>query len=104
MNYGTDVLLNGRVVMRSRNLRAMRDYARVSPVVRVETRKRKAHASDSAGIMTVTYANGATCAADFASHKLMIDFIRNRRTWRRAKTIHHDGSLGYLTSPGVLAP
>ena len=104
MNHGTQINLNGVVIRRSRNLRAMRDYARVSPVVKVETRKRGAHQKDPAGVMLVTYADGATSQAEFNSHSIMIDFVRNRRTWRYGvEFVHHDGDMGYLTKPGTIA-
>lgn len=97
------VILNGRIIRRSRNLRGMRDYAQVSPVAKIETRKTKEHDRDPRGMLRVTYANGATCHALFNSHAIMIDFIRNRRTWRGAEIEHADGDMGYLTRPGVIA-
>ena len=101
--HGTQITLNGSVIRRSRNLRGMRDYARTSPVVKIETRKRRGHENDPAGVMLVTYANGATSQAEFNSHAIMIDWIRDRRTWRGAETVHHDGDMGYLTKPGIIA-
>lgn len=103
MNHGTQINLNGSIIRRSRNLRAMREYARVSPVVKVETRKRRGHENDPAGVMLVTYFNGATSQAEFNSHSIMIDFVRNRRTWRYAEFVHHDCDMGYLTKPGTIA-
>lgn len=100
--HGTQIVLDGVIVRRSRNLCGMRDYARVSPVVKVETRKRRGHEKDPAGVMLVTYANGATCQGEFNSHAIMIDFVRNCRTWRNAEFVHHDGDMGYLTKPGMI--
>lgn len=100
----TNVFLAGKLVARSKNLRGMRDYGRRSPVARVECRKRNAHPKDPAGVIRVEYANGATCTADFASYNIMVDFVRNRRSWRGADIHYLDGNTGYLTSPGILAP
>jgi hypothetical protein len=98
-----EVQLRYRIVSRSRNLRGMRDYARVSPVVRVECRKRNAHPKDPGGVISVEYTDGATCTADFASYHVMVDFVRNRRSWRGADVRYLDGNVGYLTSPGIIA-
>lgn len=97
------IVLDGRVVSQSKNLRGMRDYARKSRVAKIETRKRNAHANDPAGILTVTYRDGARCVAVFNSHAIMIDFVRERRSWRGAEVIHTDGDMGYLTRPGIIA-
>lgn len=94
---------NGTIVCQSRNLRCMRDYARRSPVARVECRKRNAHPKDPAGIISVEYADGATCTTDFASYNIMVDFVRGRRSWRGADIRYADGDVGYLTKPGVIA-
>lgn len=100
--YGTRVYsAEGRVLRESRNLRGMRDYARVSPVRKVQT-ERDPH-NPVRGILRVFYADGAHSQASFASHAIMIDFVRNRRTWRGAEFVHVDGVMGYLTKPGVIA-
>ena len=36
MTYGTQIIKNGAIIRTSKNLRGMRDYARVSAVARVE--------------------------------------------------------------------
>lgn len=95
------VIKNGAIIRRSRNLRGMLDYARTSLVAAVETMRDPAN--NTRGILAVTYADGATCRASFASFNIMIDFVRNRRTWRGAKITHKDGNEGYLTIPGVIA-
>jgi hypothetical protein len=92
---------NGEVIRTSKNLRGMRDYARVSRVVKVTTQKDPDNRVR--GILTVEYADGCTCRASFASHEIMIDFVRNRRTWRGAQVSHLDGDMGYLTKPGIIA-
>jgi hypothetical protein len=100
--YGTSIVwLTGPAVRTSRNLRGMRDYARTSPVVCVLTRRDPEN--PVRGILHVVYRNGATSRASFASHPIMVDWVRNRRTWRHAEMRHLDGSMGYLTRPGVTA-
>lgn len=102
--FGTKVIdKTGTTVLTSKNLRGMRDYARVSPVVAVHCRKRKAHDKDPAGLLTVHYKDGCTSSAVFNSHAIMIDFVRNRRSWRSAVHVYHDGDMGYLTRPGIIA-
>lgn len=98
-----EIQLRDRIVSRSRNLRGMRDYARVSPVACVVCRMRRAHPNDPGGVISVEYANGATCTADFASYHIMVDFVRKRRSWRGADFRYLDGNVGYLTSPGIIA-
>jgi hypothetical protein len=93
------VILDGRVIRTSKNLRGMRDYARVAHVVKVESRMTEREL----GEVTVTYADGATCTAEFKSYHIMVDFIRNRRTWRNAEHVMHGPDMGYLTKPGIIA-
>jgi hypothetical protein len=92
---------NGEVIRTSKNLRGMRDYARVSPVVQVITSKDSKN--PLRGSLVVEYADGARCQASFASFNIMIDFVRARRTWRTAFIRHVDGDMGYLTKPGIIA-
>lgn len=89
-----------RVVRYSRNLRAMRDYARVSPVACVITRKGEIPGS---GLLTVVYSDGCLSQANFNSHAIMLDFVRNRRSWRAAEFRHQAGNMGYLSKPGIIA-
>lgn len=98
-----EVQLRDRIVSRSRNLRGMRDYARVSPVACVVCRMRRGHPNDPGGHLWVRYDNGATCETDFASYNIMVDFVRKRRSWRGADFRYLDGNVGYLTSPGIIA-
>lgn len=99
--YGTRVKRAGHCVASSRNLRGMRDYARVSRIVRVETMR---HPNTPAcGLLRVEYADGACSLAHFASFNIMHDWVRARRSWRGAKFSHLDGDMGYLTRPGVIA-
>jgi hypothetical protein len=95
------IVKNGEVIRTSKNLRGMRDYARVSPVIGIVTQRDPEN--KVRGILTVTYANGAHCKASFASHEIMIDFVRARRTGRHAGITHLDGDMGYYTKPGIIA-
>lgn len=98
--YGTEVIRDGRIIRRSRNLRGMRDYARTSPVARVVTGR---ELNTVRGKLLVQYADGAECRASFASYHIMIDFVRNRRSWRGAEIHHLNEDIGYLTKPGIIA-
>lgn len=97
----TNIIKNGQIIRTSKNLRGMRDYARVSPVVRIESSPVLGH--DVRGTFRVIYADGAESRANFASYNIMIDFIRNRRTWRSAKHVMQGPDMGYLTKPGIIA-
>tara|TARA_R110000868_G_scaffold82690_2_gene233395 strand:- start:2561 stop:2857 length:297 start_codon:yes stop_codon:yes gene_type:complete len=89
---------NGQIVRKSKNLRGMRDYARVSPVKRVElTPQGKVN-----GRLRVIYDDGAVTSAHFASFHIMVDFVRNRRTWRCAEIVNYGENMGYLTKPGII--
>lgn len=90
-----------RVLRVSRNLRGLRDYARTSPVACVITRRDSSNPHN--GALTVVYKNGALGRAHFASYSIMVDFVRNRRTWRSAEFRFIDGDMGYLTKPGPIA-
>ena len=85
MIRGTVIMLNGKAVRQSRNLRGMLDYARVSPVARAELRK-----AGAGGILAITYLDGATCEARFGSHVVMLDFVRRRHSWRGAELVTYD--------------
>lgn len=88
-----------RVIRRSKNLRGLLDYARVSRVVRVElTPFAKVN-----GSLRVFYADGAIGRANFASFHIMVDWVRNRRSWRGAQIVNYGDDIGYLTKPGVIA-
>ena len=91
----------GGRIRTSRNLRGLRDYAtQIAPVVCVITRRDST--CPARGELTVIYADGAIGRESFASHPIMIDFVRNRRTWRGAELRYLDGDMGYLSYPGIL--
>jgi hypothetical protein len=84
----------------SSNLRGLLDYARVSPVASVTTMRDPM--LSVRGLLAVTYADGAVGNASFASFHIMIDWVRNRRSWRQADFRHLDGDMGYLSKPGLI--
>lgn len=97
--YATNIEKGGQIIRRSKNLRGMRDYARVSPVKRVElTPQGKVN-----GRLRVIYRDGASTSAHFASYHIMVDFVRNRRSWRGAEIVFYGDNMGYLTRPGIIA-
>lgn len=97
--YETNIEKCGQIIRTSRNLRAMRDYARVSPVARVELTPQ----GKENGRLRVIYCDGATSSAHFASYHIMIDWVRNRRSWRNAEIVFYGPNVGYLTKPGIIA-
>ena len=90
---------NGQIIRKSINLRGMLDYARISPVKRVELTP----LDKASGRLRVIYDDGAVTSAHFASFKIMVDFVRNRRTWRCAEIVNYGENMGYLTKPGIIA-
>lgn len=97
--YGTNVEKCGRIIRSSKNLRALRDYARTSPIQRVElTPQGRVN-----GRIRVVYEDGATSSAHFASYHIMVDFVRNRRSWKTAEIVFYGENMGYLTKPGIIA-
>lgn len=96
----TAVIKDSKIVKSSRNLRGMLDYARVSPVSSVITMRNKD--LPVRGDLHIEYQNGAYCMVSFTSYHIMIDFVRNRRSWRAANIKHHAEAIGYLTKPGLI--
>lgn len=106
MNQGTNIIKNGQIVRRSNSLRAMLDYARVSPVVRIESCDiglMQPGGTRCCGTVRVLYKDGAESRANFASYHIMVDWLRSRRKWRTAKHVMHGPDMGYETRPGILA-
>ena len=99
MEFGTNIIKEGRIIRQSQNLRGMRDYARVSPVVKIESSR----VGEASGALRVIYEDGAESMATFRSYHIMIDFIRDRRSWRTALHIMQNENIGYLTKPGIIA-
>lgn len=65
MENGTSIVLNGKIIHNSRNLSAMKDYARISPVKRVECTPQGA----VNGALRVIYNDGAESKALFRSYQ-----------------------------------
>lgn len=99
MEFGTSIIKDGRIIHQSQNLRGMREYARVSPVVQIES----CRVGEASGALRVIYKDGAESMATFRSYHIMIDFIRDRRTWKTALHIMQNENIGYLTKPGIIA-
>ena len=82
--FGTNIAdINGSIVRTSRNLRGMRDYARVSPVARVIAHPDPRNPYN--GVLRVIYKNGASSRAFFSSYNLMCLWLIRRRSWPRAQ-------------------
>lgn len=90
---------NARIIRQSKNLRGLLDYARVSRVTRVEL----APFAQVNGSLRVFYEDGSIGRENFASYRIMVDWVRNRRSWRGAEIFYYGGDVGYLTKPGVIA-
>lgn len=97
--YGANIDKNGQILHRSKNLRGMRDYARIAPVSRVELTPQ----GKVKGMVRVIYEDGATSSAHFKSYRIAVDWVRNRRSWQNADIIFYGGNIGYLTKPGIIA-
>lgn len=67
---------NGRD-RKSRNLRGILDYARISPVERVHIRPAHGHSA----FLDVYYANGAVGYATFADPRVCANWVKSRRSW-----------------------
>lgn len=89
----------------SRNLRGLVDYARKYRVVCIITRKEMTADTYARGELRVVFSDGGIGDASFASFEIMIDWVRNRRTWRERGAVvrNIDTPMGYLTQPGTLA-
>lgn len=98
-NYSHTIDKNGQILHRSKNLRGMREYARISQVKRVELTPQ----GKVKGMVRVIYENGATASAHFKSYRIAVDWVRNRRSWQNADIIFYGGDIGYLTKPGIIA-
>lgn len=80
--YACEVLRGGKVVMRSKNLRAVHRYTAVSPVLTV--RAIRCPANPYNGKLYVYYVDGAQVVAHFASYTIMLEWLAVRR-WPLAK-------------------
>jgi hypothetical protein len=106
METGTNIIKCGRIIRTSRNLRGIVDYARVSPVARIESCDIGAMQPEGtrySGTVRILFKDGAESRANFRSYHIMIDWIRNRRSWRGAKHVMQGPDMGYLSKPGIIA-
>jgi len=99
--YGTFIIdKNEKIIRRSKNLRGIIDYARVSKVVKLESKKTPDNYYR--GLLKVFFDDGCYSIANFACYHIMIDWVRNRRIFKNAHHVMHDENMGYLTYPGEL--
>jgi hypothetical protein len=102
MVCGTNIIKGGQIIRRSKNLRAIVDYARVSAVARIES----APIRETCGTVRFIFKDGAESRANFASYHIMIDWIRNRQKrssgFGFAVHIMQGPDVGYLTKPGII--
>ena len=81
---GSHIQRDGRTIRTSRSLRGLLDYARVSRVAHVAghlVRDPYGPDAPARGVLTVTYADGATGGATFVDYRVMAGWVRNRRSW-----------------------
>lgn len=98
----TTIIKDGKTIRTSKNLRGMLDYARVSPVTSVNAYRDPSNSER--GLLDVTYFDGAQSRASFASYHVMVDWVRERRSWRnRGARVAFEENMGYLTKPGIVA-
>lgn len=69
----------GSVVARSQNLRGILDYSRDNALERLDVFGPN---KQGGGTLGVTWANGATCLADFADHGVLVRWVKARRVFR----------------------
>lgn len=79
-----EIIHNGRTVSRSKNLRGVLAYCRTSPPASIVLEP----AADGGGVLHVSYADGATCSAGFASLTVLRGWIK-RPTFRGVLTLEH---------------
>lgn len=83
MRESVCVHLDNRLVKSSRNLRGILDYARISPVERVDCQRLLSESPGGPQFYPVTffYDNGAIGQADFQDWRVLVDWIKARRSW-----------------------
>lgn len=85
----------GRVIRTSKNLRGILRYpgsrslvyikeVRVTPLERLK------------GRLEVTWSDGAYAVTEFASHSVLCDWLRSRRSWYGAEVLHNGRPAGKL--------
>ena len=104
----TNIIKGGQIIRKSKNLRGMLEYARLSPVVRIEACdigpfEDANQRLRSQGTMLVLYRDGATCRANFESYRVMLAWVRKRRSWRGAmlSARDNDNGMGFVQKLGA---
>ncbi len=74
---------HGVLVAKSRNFRGILDYARKSPVERIDCQHLRGDLIGTESVYPVTFFfdNGAIGQIDFADWRVLSHTIRNRRSW-----------------------
>ena len=96
--YATRIEKGGRIIKTSRNLRGLVEYARVSKPKRIELTPQ----SGENGRLRVIFEDGASTSAHFASYRIMVDWVRSRRSWPKKAIVFYGENMGYLTKPGII--
>lgn len=97
--YSISIEKNAKTIRTSRNLRGILDYSRISKPSRIELTPQ----GIANGRLRVIYEDGATTSAHFVSYHIMVDWVRNRRSWRGLDIVFYGENMGYLTKPGIIA-
>lgn len=71
-----EIIRQGKVIHRSRNLRGLLDYARRNSVQAVSINR-----LPEGAMLIVRFFNGATCSTAFADCSVCIGWIKARRSW-----------------------
>lgn len=98
MQVGDRVVIyndNGMPIRSSKNLRGILDYSRTNWIKEaLATRNPSPNArTEGEGILTVVWGNGSFCTANFASFECLCDFLKNRRSWAKARRIEDGGKF-----------
>lgn len=97
--YAISIEKNAKIIRTSQNLRGILDYARISKPARIELTPQGKYN----GRLRVIYKDGATTSAHFVSYHIMVDWVRNRRSWHGVEIVLYGENIGYLTKPGIIA-
>jgi hypothetical protein len=75
---------NGQIIRTSKNLRGILDYARLSSPKRIELTPQA-----TGGRLRVIFFDGASTSATFNSFDVMVDWVKNRRSWPQNAVINY---------------
>lgn len=100
MSRSVEIEVDGIVVARSRNLRGILAYHRhgrhsIRPVyvVRASAHPAEDAPACTAGMLFVTWSDGAECRAPFASYAALKDWLMARRDWKGVRWVNNEGPL-----------